>query len=590
MEGSKIEPCGRLAGEWDWKSGSTFNDSTTTIPFQRNYFDCGTYFFDGAFNVVKFPKGMSIYHGSAILANLVLSFPVGIDYYKIHDLNNTSATTKIQPPPSEGLLGVAATVDENIEEIISRSFEISAGWFADPSVSRIYSSAGSNPALNKICQDKCIHAYKLKSDIVLFLLDDDYNISKLLHTPSEAIVPEKQKQNLRYMFQLKKDKPTRTNLDNPFIRLHYDKQRKSDRGYDLPFAKWACEKIVKPMNYSGYSATTQQTAQHAGQFHLEFIFCNAFDYLERDLSSPLDWQHPKIQTSNPTIQAYFQQLFLYQSVNVNFHAGDLFQHSVWSLLFSELILRGFDMPAEILGRDTFRKTIAFSSFVHDIGKMSPPHCEQNNKTNKFIYFSIEQHAQIGYEYIIGKRNLPVFDQQLNRVGEMTSDQLLTAFGIDLKYKRDIALAIKFHWELGSMLQKINNPGPEQNQIDEFAKKHKLLNQKQDDIRMDYYAIKYLNMILEEVQGISKPELLGIIYMVGVVSLADINASQPYGVERLTKLRPGQDLNKQSSFFPFISNVPKLYRGGNVAVVSNINIRGVHFVNVLLEKIKLEYNV
>ena len=80
MSVDNITPCGALNDKWDWKNGESYTDTNIEggrTQIIRNYFDCGTYFFDGNFNVVKFPKGMTIYHGSFPLANAVVGFPVG---------------------------------------------------------------------------------------------------------------------------------------------------------------------------------------------------------------------------------------------------------------------------------------------------------------------------------------------------------------------------------------------------------------------------------------------------------------------------------------------------------------------------------
>ena len=55
--------------------GNTVTDKNVfDFEIKRNYFDCGEYFFDGTFNVVKFRKGLTIFHGSYNLSNAQVEF------------------------------------------------------------------------------------------------------------------------------------------------------------------------------------------------------------------------------------------------------------------------------------------------------------------------------------------------------------------------------------------------------------------------------------------------------------------------------------------------------------------------------------
>ena len=321
---------------WNWKKGDSYKDDTAGVIFERNYFDCGTYFFDGVFNCVSFPKGMMIYHGSSLLADKVVEFPVGIDYYKDFDI----ADNKKNIPVNLNRLSVAYTLDESLEEIISTMIPITAGWYANPSTAQIYSGySGTGTQADKNCGRKCINAYKLDKDVIFVLLDD-YNISKLLHS-RDVIVPVHIKKSLMNMFQLKTKTPSKTNSDEPFNRLKYAKNRISSRAFDKPFASWFCGSDLLSQ-YAGFASTMQYSSYHSinsksrNKFHLEFIFCNAFKYLSRDLTNPLDWMYFNFNL-NP-IPLYLNELLKYETTNVNFHSGNLFEHSVWSLLFTEDLL------------------------------------------------------------------------------------------------------------------------------------------------------------------------------------------------------------------------------------------------------------
>lgn len=65
-----------------------------------------------------------------------------------------------------------------------------------------------------------------------------------------------------------------------------------------------------------------------------------------------------------------------------------------------------------------------------------------------------------------------------------------------------------------------------------------------------------------IEHVGSHEPFTFFYALMIVSVADVLASQPYGMNNLTA-----ELNHHSRFFPFISNVPKKYRGGDLADVT-----------------------
>ena len=555
-----IKPCGRLDDKWKWKEGSEFDDKSV-LPYAgsiyRNYFDCGMYFFDGVFNVVKFPKDMILYHGSGILADNLAGFPVGIPYY--------NPETPNIPVPSPV---VVASSDESIEAIITENFPITAGWYADPRTARTYSSQ----SIDNLCGDRCVYAYKVTRDIVLFLLDDDYNIGKLFNS-EESLVPNEVKENLAFMFDLGslQKVPTRFNTVQ-FTK----KARRSDRRYDLPFANWACTNIIKALGYSGYCANKQITEYHGGLFHQEFVFCNAFKWLERDVTNTHDWQYnPVLQNVTGDIKVYLDQLNLYECTNINFHSGNLLEHSVWSLLWAEYILEGRDEFKDFainIG-DEFKRAIAFAAFIHDIGKMEPENHRENNiyneKRDKYIYFDVPNHPRYGFDYIMKTSNFPVYSNN-EIVSHIDIDNLFNQFGVNLKYKNLIADIILLHWGFGNSLKRLNaNPG-DLNQI------------------LSEYSESFYETISPHVNN-SVDFRFGI-YALIVVSMSDILATQPYGMNRITKTRPSPDnINKRSTNFPFISNITKNYKGINLPRISNLKTTGIRLASDLITNSEGFYN-
>lgn len=317
--------------------------------------------------------------------------------------------------------------------------------------------------------------------------------------------------------------------------------------------------------YAGFGAShvfsTVHSFENEQKFHLETILCNAFDWIERDLTNVLDWQHVG-DSGNDYIRIFMQQLGLYQTTNVNFHSGDLLQHSIWSLLFAEYIMKTSGLNHPVITDDQ-KKAIAFAAFIHDIGKMAPQQTTEvfpNNKLKKFIYFDIPTHPKIGSDYI--QNGIPVYNpDDLTNTGTIDIDQLFTVFNINIAYKDFVRLAILYHWDFGNALKRFNST---------------------QRLYANDIGRAYLQTLKDVAYGISEDNFRFAVYMLLVVSIADINATQPYGKDRIIQ-NPAQ-LNKVSSYFPFITNMPKQYRGGNVVEISSLNTIGIQFANHILNLI------
>ena len=585
-------PCGRLRGVWDWKSGATYDDvkmkRTLADPaIQRNYFDCGTYFYDGEFNVVKFPKGMSVYHGGGIIADAVVEFPLGIAFY------NRADPREPLNPVDPKFVSAVTTKNESIVEVVSQILPVSAGWYSDPAIGRLYSNQTTDPMIKQNCGDKCVLAFKLKKDVVLLLLDDDQNIEKLLLTGS---IPVDEKNRLRAMFNLQNVNAVRDGFEGPFTRFRYPaynaqtgkgKMRISNRAWDLEFTKYLCNDIIKAyqLGYGGYAATGQHSVAHGGLFHLEFAFCNATEYLDRDLCNIYDWQY--FGGSEPTaralrghegrvVQNYLNQLALYQTYNINWHAGNLLQHSIWTLLFSEYIMQYNTIVLPPAPFVDLPELTAFTAFIHDIGKMSPADTIPNTHplAKGFKYFSIKKHPLLGKEYIMGTRELPVVDDNLNPIGPLSIKDLFGAFGINWEHRSLVAAVVDVHWEFGMTLKELNAA--------------RAVNISEADTSLaPVLAKKYVNDFYQKFKEISpslnEATFLNGLYVALVVSMADIMGTQPYGVNRLKKkLGKGALLNKASRYFPYITNVPKKYRGGNVAELSQVHTVGKNLADYIMK--------
>jgi HD-GYP domain-containing protein (c-di-GMP phosphodiesterase class II) len=494
---------------WNWKSGDKTEIKIGNAVIPMNYFSCGTYFFDGEFQVVKFPKGLQLYHGSAALANANVEFPAGLDYYNPHTLGTFSNVNSKKL--TEKLI---KNQNESVEYANSKFFKISAGWFADPKVAKTYSL--QNKELANTCGEKCIAVYELTDDAIFIILDNNFNIWRILNDQS---VPEKAKNELKFMFNL--DKIEAAFDQQKFGEIDIKrKRRRSYRHIDLPFTEWLCSYITK--DYAGYAANTA-VEKGISYFHLEFTFCEPMKWLKRNLMNSIDWQFNTYEKAEKIIQQFIQQMSYYKSTNVDFHAGNLLEHSIWSLLFAEQLVVNSKYGSPSID---VQKKIATIAFIHDIGKMIVS--ETIQRKHDRIYYSIPNHPQIGGDYIRGKLELPLLDSTMNVIGNFDTRSLLKAFGLKNRDISFVSKIIDLHWEFGNYLNRWKN------EFDEIT----------------------INKFIDKV-GRNEPFIF--FFALIIVSIADILASQPFGVNNLTS-----ELNHHSRFFPFIKNVPKKYRGGNLS--------------------------
>jgi hypothetical protein len=507
--------CKRISkAEWDWKSGETRTVKMGSLTVPMNYFSCGTYYFDGVFQVVKFPKGLQLYHGSGALANANVEFPIGADFYSS---KNAKPVDRIQLVKE-----LESNPTDSVEYSLSKFLDISAGWFADPKVARTYSR--QNKQFSQICGDKCVFSYELIKDATFIVLHNNFNIWKLL---SDMSVPRTAKEQLLFMYNLSPSAVLKSKLDSEnFGEIAIlDKKRRSYREVDLPFMKWLCGYL--PKDYAGYAANTS-VKNGEPYFHLEFAFCNPTKWLKRNMDNPIDWQHNNIlEHSSDIIKLFMQQLSYYKSINIDFHAGDLLEHSIWTLLFTEQLMTNLSFTEWGVPKKNDQMRIAAAAFLHDIGKMVPE--EELKRSNDYIYYSVPDHPRIGGDYIRGKRPLPLLDGNMNKIGIFDIQSLLASFGFRQEHVEFLANIVDLHWEFGKYLQKWKDP---------------------EDIET---VDAFINLVKKS------NSTFDFMYALIIISVADVLASQPFNENNLTV-----ELNHHSKFFPFISNVPKKYRGGNIA--------------------------
>ena len=214
----------------------------------------------------------------------------------------------------------------------------------------------------------------------------------------------------------------------------------------------------------------------------------------------------------------------------------------------------------------------------------------NSGTGKFIYHEIVDHPTVGSQLLFADianpdrgwgTGIPIYDYDNGDLvfsGEyLTIEELKQSFffgfgGLKggLFWDKCLQCVIALHYEFGvNCLNEYNkNPG-----------------------NIDAICNQFIQKCITCIGPPNKELLLCMVYMLLVVSCADILACQPYGVNRLSSVsNPAQfneyqDINKTSSTFHFISNMPKQYRGGNINIVSQVTTNGYGLANHILGMIE-----
>jgi len=134
---------------------------------------------------------------------------------------------------------------------------------------------------------------------------------------------------------------------------------------------------------------------------------------------------------------------LYKTTNIKWHAGDVYEHSMWIGLCLEKWFNEKKFWMEGLD-EKYKKLLIFAGFLHDIGKAGDW---------EFTFKAKDAHPNVGFNYLIGAsfyktKNGAVFD----------FDSYLDHFEFDKKQKAIIAVLVGIHYDFGKkVMSKISDP-------------------------------------------------------------------------------------------------------------------------------------
>jgi len=561
-ESCKGDPWKRLYTNWTDKYGNT-----------RYWFDCGKYYFDGTFNVIVFPKGMALYHGSAALSYYNAMYPLGLKYFDTKDNWLDSDDMKF--------LRKNDVTDSAKEKLIKLKSPIGTGYYGDLSTAVSYSAVGGK------CGGNCISAFKLSKDAVFVDLYDPFNIFVLL--TFDPSLSEHGKQILAEAYKItgynnvvdlmttfgpgfinlpKEMYPLLQQAFNPFKRFILDSERGSLRNPDYLVPK----EIIKSVSERGYAGfcnprSLYTKGKNIGDYRFaELVFGkNVLDYVERDFSNSFDWQYFDTKRLFGEIGKLILDFEKYKTYNVNFHQGDLIQHSVWVALY---VQKQFILQTEwvhgIIAK--MASLCIISGFLHDIGK---------GGDLVYHFYDKKDHPEVGFEYMSGLRKYYLDDGSV----ELDIPKLLQDINISSLFQPLISFLVLSHWEFGDYISKM------------------------DDSNINSTAVKYLEK-LEQMWTLSgldiktRKEAQNVASMAMLISACDIMGSEVFiDKERFDELSEQlstdpeliiNDLNAVLENYTYITNRPKVHRGSENYKKFQIEKKGLSLRRKVLENIDNKY--
>lgn len=556
--------------------------------------DNGMLYFDGDFWVRKVPKGQRFYHGSALLADNVIEFPTGVKFSEPYKFGTRDQRVSID-------VSFAANSPDSIMKLVSEQIPVVPGWYADLKTAKIYVEQGMYEYDTKgkatavkypKCRGTCIFSYKTTREFVFIDLFHEKNIP-LVRNFMMTKSGEPGRKLAKYYYKLYNEATIPNNPDNAILQISKKDRTKSQifrnsiRSIDLPLTQFLCSTLFKKHNYQGYVSQFPMDdwrgRRIGAKFHIEAAICNPFRNLERDLEDPNDWQYnSSANTGGIETKKLINVYKRFKTTNVDFHSGNLYEHSVWTCLYTEKILKEELITFNSLIRNdkSLAAITSLAGFVHDIGKITAyisngydkkknQNILFNAKLQDYIYFDEPDHPSHGAKIFNYPAELFIYGDPKGVTNRISITNFLREnfpskddpFILDARKK--ITIVIAMHWKLGDIIYKpLNNKGILSKLAADKEEAFRLYG-----VEIDKKIDTYLKHLLEtciyfkyEIE--TREDFLTIMEMCFIISIADVMGTQPIGVGRM-KDNDFEPPNIVSEYFPYISNVPKNYRGGDM---------------------------
>lgn len=146
-----------------------------------------------------------------------------------------------------------------------------------------------------------------------------------------------------------------------------------------------------------------------------------------------------VRTEEYTLKALLENFKHYKTTNARFHAGNLYEHSLWvAITVNEWFSTKNEWTEGLSDHD--RKVALLAALLHDVGKAGDLN---------FVYYTKPHHPQVGQEYILGKEQFKIDGSK-----SFNFDALFRALHVSDKERKFISILVRAHHDLGDVLKKV----------------------------------------------------------------------------------------------------------------------------------------
>ena len=426
----------------------------------------------GRYKRVIIPKGSVVYHGGGAMKGNV-ELPIGIPYY--------SPDYPVLSPADRTVLTDQRIPEVEREKYLDNITDKNATYaYFGPLETAVRYSFGAG----FMCKENCLGSFVFKKDTLALDISDDFNIYHLLYDDDSLLradpIAHRFFGRIYGIEDASRDAiPTYWDLtipNDPKIKNYIRHTLRNDENFEGPLEFTRGQYFILPMlieiaKMNGcdalYNGMSDRSVLKRGS---ELIVGNAHAILDRNYDDPVDWQTrvdiDKI-LSQTNLKRIYKSMLKYKTLNVDFHAGDLYTHSIWVALYtqkrllsaysnkqdkwaSRLVSAVFDLesPTPDKEYELLCKFAVIGAFLHDIGKMG----------GGDIYYDKPEHPRKGMAYLTNKAQL------LLENGEKLDPQELFE---ELAQNRDIGMEYRslfmifiwgivlFHWDFGDHIRRVN---------------------------------------------------------------------------------------------------------------------------------------
>lgn len=497
--------------------------------------------------IITIPKGMKFFHGGKFVCYNV-KYPIGSKFYNPIDEKSES----IHEYMKENKKYKEDLLPEDLDKV---SGKVERSFFGSLYTASNYAESGCDLCIEneneKIC--KCIGVFSAKEDVNVLDLYDDCTLKVILKSD---FFTTNEKNMLKDAYGISRDEQLRDynvlkSLRNSKFQAHNHPYNKEEKEYFVvdKIVGW-CEKN----NLAGYSNPG------IGRFS-EVIFIDAKKHLNRDIGDHRDWQYINIGNCG-FLGELMSQMGNYETSNIDFHAGNLYAHSVWTALYTQEL---FDnkSPWTKGVPHKYKDLTTFSAFLHDVGKMK----------GSFFYYDKPNHPKDGEELLLGKYKDDFIAIKL--------DNLLKSSGIEKESEEFCIIVgvVSLHWLFGKYYSAYKSTRDKKMNND---RKQKTLNL----ISWEYIQnIKNFFISNEDIFGCGRIKNDKKLFMIFVkiliaVSVSDIKGSKEF----INNDKPFKNRFVRG-FNGCLRNYPKDRRGGNKYEEFEIDKYGLEFRRKIIKDIE-----